>query len=214
METNDNWNNYFYEGTNVLKNKLGITDKDELKKKEKEISLEKLTCLYLEPIKGNFDAKHLCAIHKYIFGDLFDFAGEYRNVNIGKTHTSAFTDYHFISSYLDQALEDIDKKIAKEAFSDLDYAERLAFCYHRLIDIHPFREGNGRAIREFMREYVKSRNIFFENKDYELDFSSKDIDREQLFLGTVLPISQIGVLTIQFMNALKITQKKDNVKRI
>ena len=55
----DSWNDYLIDGTNVLKNKFNITNDKELHEKEKEIVLEKLALLDIEPIKGNFDAEHL-----------------------------------------------------------------------------------------------------------------------------------------------------------
>ena len=61
----DNWEDYFIEGTNVLKNKFNIIDEGELEKKEKEITLKKLSYLNLFPIKGNFDEEHLRQIHKF-----------------------------------------------------------------------------------------------------------------------------------------------------
>lgn len=66
----DNWESYFIEGTTTLKNKFDLTDKSELAKLERRITLEKLTLLYLEPIKGNFDAKHLKQIHSYLFDEI------------------------------------------------------------------------------------------------------------------------------------------------
>lgn len=85
MEDHDTrWNNYFYPGTEVLKNKLGITNAEELQQAEANITFKKLTELYLNPIAGNFDAEHYREIHRYLFGDIYDFAGEYRNVDMRK----------------------------------------------------------------------------------------------------------------------------------
>ena len=80
METYKEWEDYFIDGTDVLKNKLGITEKEELKEKETEITLRKLVELYERPIEGNFDKEHYCNLHKYLFGDIYDFAGCYRTV--------------------------------------------------------------------------------------------------------------------------------------
>ena len=74
METYKEWEDYFIDGTDVLKNKLGITEKEELKEKETEITLRKLVELYERPIEGNFDKEHYCNLHKYLFGDIYDFA--------------------------------------------------------------------------------------------------------------------------------------------
>ncbi len=168
--------------------------------------MKKLIELYFDPIKGSFDINHLCKIHKYIFDDIYDFAGKFRYVNMGKTHTSSFCDYTQIEKYLNELLVNIDDEILSRAFSDFLYAEALAEFYHRLIDIHPFREGNGRTIREFMREYVNSRNYHFENFNYTLDFTK--VDKKKFFEGTVNPISNIGELKLQFMSALTKTPKK------
>ena len=205
MNEDERWSSYFYEGTNVLKNKLGITNYDELKKAEKNISVKKLIELYLNPINMDFNAKHLCEIHKFIFEDIYDFAGKYRYVNIGKTRTASFCNYTKIENSLNFLLNNIDNIILNRAKSDFLYAEALAEVYHHLISIHPFREGNGRTIREFIREYVNAKNYYFENYEYTLDFSK--VDKEKFFEGTVNPSSSIGELKLEFMNALIKTPK-------
>lgn len=209
MTSDERWNSYFYDGTNVLKNKLEIINYGELKEIEKNITTKKLIELYLSPIEGDFNAEHLCKIHKYIFDDIYDFAGKYRYVNMGKTRTASFCDYTQIENYLNELLINIDDKVLSRAYSDFFYAEALAEVYHRLIEIHPFREGNGRTIREFMREYVNSRNYYFENFNYTLDFTK--VDKDKFFEGTVNPNSSMGELKLQFMNAL--TKIPKNIKK-
>lgn len=67
-EEDKKWEEYLIPGTDgVLKNKFGIRDNEELKIKESEVVFKKLVELYEEPINGNFDKKHLCDIHKYLF---------------------------------------------------------------------------------------------------------------------------------------------------
>lgn len=101
-ELEELWDSYFYPNTQTLINKLGITDHDELKEKEAEISFEKLVELYEHPIEGNFDEEHLRKIHKYIFEELYDWAGEYRYVDMQKQ--TGFTEYQNISKYLNGEL--------------------------------------------------------------------------------------------------------------
>lgn len=206
----DKWDLYFIDGTGTLNNKFNIVDSNELRKKEVEITLNKLTNLYINPIKGNFDAEHLIKIHKYLFDDIYYFAGKYRNVNIMKNVGSPFMDYKNIEKELNDYLKDIDSKVLKNSNSHFLYAENLAKLYHRLIQIHPFREGNGRAIREFLREYVEAKNSFFEDCNYELDFNSKNIDRKKLYEGTISSNGQIGELTLQIYNALTRKEKTKN----
>lgn len=206
----ERWNSYFLPGTDVLKNKIGIDNNDELKQFEKENSTKKLIELYLNPITGKFDAKHLCNIHKFIFEDIYDFAGQYRTVNMGKEYTSSFCDYHLIENNLNELLSDIDSKILNIAHSEMLYADALARVYHDLIYIHPFREGNGRTIREFMREYVEANNKYFSDFSYQLDFSK--VDKDKFLHGTVGPKSCIGELTLEFFNALVKTNKNIKTK--
>lgn len=71
------WNDYFIPGTNVLKNHLGIVDKEKLADKEAEITFYKLMQLQLNPIDMGFGVDHLKQIHSYLFEDIYPFAGKY-----------------------------------------------------------------------------------------------------------------------------------------
>ena len=84
----EEWDSYLIPGKNVLKNHLGILDYDSLQEEEKKIVRNKLVQLYLNPIQGKFDANHLKIIHKFIFVDIYPFAGEYRRVNLAKSRGS------------------------------------------------------------------------------------------------------------------------------
>ncbi|MBR6690371.1 MAG: hypothetical protein IKL65_03470 [Bacilli bacterium] len=84
IEEEIRWNEYLIPGTDILKNKLGITNMDELKEAEKTIVRKKLAYLYLKPIEGNFDVKHLLDVHRFIFEDIYPFAGEFRNCTLQK----------------------------------------------------------------------------------------------------------------------------------
>lgn len=81
---------YTYPGTGVLRNLLGIRDKDELNEAEYRLTWARRQQLYRQPIQGSFDLAHLQAIHRHLFQDLLDWAGELRTVNISK----ADSDFH------------------------------------------------------------------------------------------------------------------------
>ena len=100
-----NWDAYFYPSTNVLKNKLNIYDYDELKEIEAEKSFERLVQIIQSPISGSFDKEHLKGIHAFLFQDLYDWAGEYRNVNMRKE--TDFVPYTQIDKVLDIELKQI-----------------------------------------------------------------------------------------------------------
>lgn len=73
---------YCYPESDVLRNKLNITDARELFEVEKELTAIRLRELQENPIRGNFDFAHLRAIHRYIFQDIYEWAGEIRTVEI------------------------------------------------------------------------------------------------------------------------------------
>lgn len=75
---------YCYPNSNVLKNKLNITDDKVLFEAEKELTTIRLKELQSNPIRGKYDFSHLKAIHKYIFQDIYTWAGKERTVEIGK----------------------------------------------------------------------------------------------------------------------------------
>lgn len=75
---------YCYPHSNVLKNKLDITDSDKLVNAERELTSLKLAAAKLNYIKGRFDFDHLRRIHRYLFGDIYTWAGKIRTVDIAK----------------------------------------------------------------------------------------------------------------------------------
>ncbi len=75
---------YCYPNSDVLINKLNIRDNDILSEAERRLTMLRISDLIDNPIKGEFDLKHLQTIHKYIFQDIYDWAGEIRTVDIAK----------------------------------------------------------------------------------------------------------------------------------
>ena len=185
---------YVYDGTNVLRNKLGIKDWNNLKAIEEKIILEKLTALYMHPLKGNFDINHLKSLHRYLFGDLYEFAGKLRDVEMFREQ-SAFLDYVQIPDKLSKVLEEYKQKKVITS-STFEIGLFLANFYKDIIYIHPFRDGNGRTVREFLREYVL---VFF--PEYELDYSKMNKENALLAIKESDSYS-INLLAYEFYNAL------------
>ena len=154
---------YCYPNSNVLINKLDLKNAKRLEKAEKMIVLAKLYDLRQGKIKGNFDKAHLISIHKYLFEDLYPFAGEFRKENIAKDSFS-FAEWEFIESELDRLLIKLKEENYLKGLNQEDMAKRLSFYMSELNVLHPFREGNGRVIREFIRE------LAFKN-DYIIDYT-------------------------------------------
>ena len=185
---------YVYDGTIILKNKLGIKNFENLKAIEERMIIEKLTALYIHPLKGNFDALHLKTLHKYLFGDLYDFAGKYRDIEMFKDQTS-YLDYHEIENKLPKVLEEYkNKKVATS--STFEMGLFLANFYKSIIYVHPFRDGNSRTTREFLREFVLE---YY--PEYELDYSLMDKENFKLALKESDNYS-INLLAYEFYKAL------------
>jgi cell filamentation protein len=100
MEHNILWERYFYPGTNVLINRLDITNAGLLANAERRITAVTIAYCRENPVRGNFDLEHLCRIHKEIFGDLYPFAGKIRNVEMAKSEP--FTKAMLIPTYAEE----------------------------------------------------------------------------------------------------------------
>lgn len=142
---------YTYPGTNILINLPGIKDQDTLDRFERGRTALRLAELKVKPIKGGFDLEHLKKIHQYIFQDVYPFSGQIRTTNIGKNGFwfADFKSIDWVSGNVFMSLKDDKhfKGLSAEAFS-----RKAAQYYSDINYIHPFREGNGRAIRELFRQ--------------------------------------------------------------
>ena len=145
---------YCYPGTNVLKNKLNIKDNKLLKTAEEEITLIKQMELLKNPIKGNFSKSHLMNIHRFIFEDIYPFAGKIRREQISKADTM-FYPPDLIDRELDKVFDKIKEKNMLKESDEEKVFDNLVYVMAELNIIHPFREGNGRSVREFIRLMAK-----------------------------------------------------------
>lgn len=131
----------------ALENKLGITESAELAREEEKISKKKAVWLFESGIldtlpAGTFSA--LQTIHKYLFEDIYDFAGKLRTVNIAKGN------FRFVPlMYLEAALTNIDK-MPQSTYDEI--IEK----YVEMNIAHPFREGNGRSTRIWLDLMLKN----------------------------------------------------------
>lgn len=131
----------------MLDNKLGITDSAELAREEERISKMKAAEMFRSGFLDSLEPgtiASLTAIHKYLFGEIYPFAGKVRNVNIAKGN------FRFASAvYLKEALDNIEK------MPQSDYDEIIE-KYVEMNVAHPFREGNGRSMRIWLDVILKA----------------------------------------------------------
>lgn len=150
---------YVYPGTDVLRNKFGVTTEAELRPLEAKHTFFRIAELDEAPIAGNFDLTHLNRIHGHIFQDVFEWAGQPRTVDIskpgridGERIDTPFARVDFIESEFAR----LHQRLASANFLrglDADgFAQQAAGILGDLNVLHPYREGNGRSQREFIRE--------------------------------------------------------------
>ena len=138
-------------GNNCPRNSFGITDYSQLEPIESVLVLKRAAQIEKAGITGNFDPAHLRAIHKHLFQDVFPWAGEFRVVNISKG-SSTFGPALHIAAALADTLAKLHAESLIAGLSPQAFAPRAAFYLGEINAIHPFREGNGRAQRELIRQ--------------------------------------------------------------
>lgn len=175
----------------VLENKFNITNSAELAKVEEKISKTKALELFKKGLlndleAGTFDS--LSKIHKYLFDEIYDFAGEIRNVNIAKGN------FRFAPViYLETALKNIDK-MPQSTFDEI--VEK----YVEMNVAHPFREGNGRSTRIWLDLILKKQ------LGKVVDWSS--VDKEDYLLA--MERSPIKDIEIKVLLKQALTDKINN----
>lgn len=154
--------------TGVLRNKLGLGTAAALEAAEREITHSAMILLRESPVRATHDLAHLCAIHRRIFGDIYDWAGQVRTVAIAKG--SMFC----LPQFIEQAMAQISAQLRQEgllrALGRDAFVDRLAYYLGEVNAVHPFREGNGRAQRAFFEQLAAGAG-------YVLDWQELDAER-------------------------------------
>ncbi|MEX0668467.1 MAG: Fic family protein [Candidatus Saccharimonadales bacterium] len=142
---------YFDDSINTLHNLLGAKSPDELDELEAQIVFANELELNEIDLPRTNDLAELLAIHKQLFGNVYDWAGQIRTVDIKKNEEDS--EYFLIVSKIIDAANYVFSELAQEDYLQnlpIDkFIKRLAYFYDQLNYIHPFREGNGRAQRIF-----------------------------------------------------------------
>ena len=172
---------YLYEGTDVLINKLNIKDNQILQKAEKEFTTVRMKQIFDDEenklIKGNYDYKHLRDFHKYIFQDVYEWAGRQRTIDIEKSEVALngidfkYTPVECIQNEVTKSLEEL-AKINWKVISLEDKVSKFTFLLSNVWKAHAFREGNTRTTIMFFIKAADKLNIplkheiLTENSDY------------------------------------------------
>lgn len=168
----DTWESYFYPetynsltGRGTLRNLFGERDEGVLRALEYGSTRDRQRELRLGliPITRSYDADHVRAIHRYLFQDVYEWAGQFRSVNMAKGAGRGFGDVK--TGEVDQLLEDVRQRVIGTDWERLDrdtFAERAATVFAYLNQAHPFREGNGRTSKVFMEHVAEQSRFTFD----------------------------------------------------
>ena len=168
---------YLIPGTSVLKNKLNLTVQPDLDEAEADYAALRLRELAVQPLPGNYGVRHYLSFHRYIFQDLYNWAGEPRRMNIMKEEPALgglsveYTDYPEIRGELSRVLSAMRRRPWERYGVD----KLTAWFSHdmaALWKIHAFREGNTRTTIHFCCQFSDEhgfsldRGLFEENSHY------------------------------------------------
>lgn len=164
-----------YEGTTCLINRFGIKDDKQLSLIESQITFAKGSELERQPIKGNLDFEHYKAIHKYLFDEIYEWAGQIRSVDMSKKGTY-FAKVNEIEKLADACFAKLKNE---NYFKNQDFnvfIDNIVDFYCVTNMLHPFREGNGRTQRIFISQLIRFAG-------YNIDVSS--INTDDLMSATI-----------------------------
>jgi cell filamentation protein len=189
---------YCYPNTDVLINKLNIKNDEELSIAERDLTTIRLAQLFESKIPNNFDFLLLCNIHKSIFQDIYTWAGQIRNGEFFSKGVSIFCRGSLIKSNADIIFGNIAKEKYLCTMNKQSFISRTAYYMGEINALHPFREGNGRTLREYFRQLSL-------NAGYLLDFSKTNKEK--------LLIADINALNGNYCNLISILEKAISKKQ-
>lgn len=166
---------YLDKASGILRNRLGITDQAELDRAEATLALVRSLELVKQPVDGRYDLAHLQEIHARLFGDVYDWAGQIRTVDISKGDTR-FANFQQIESYAPEIFKPLHREQLLRALDVDTFCQRAGHYLGELNVLHPFREGNGRSIREFIGQVARGAG-------YAIDW--KGVDRADVTQASI-----------------------------
>jgi cell filamentation protein len=140
-------------GTSTLKNKLGITDAEQLATAEADLTAFRLAELRTAPIRGGFDSLHLQEIHHHVYQDLYDWAGELRRVDAGNQHTPE------VATSLNAIFDRLGGENHLKGLGPEEWSHSASAYIYDLGTIQPFLARNDVALREFAEELARKNNL-------------------------------------------------------
>lgn len=155
---------YVYPGTTVLKNNFNIKNDAELHQLEGSLAVINIRELRESPIQGIFDCQHYCEIHKRIFGEIYEWAGKLRTIDIVKDEAvlgNLSIDYEEHGK-IEKSLDKVLKQLNERPWGTLTLDEKAKFMSSDMAElwkVHGFREGNTRTTVIFCCDFAEKRGM-------------------------------------------------------
>lgn len=159
---------YLYDDVPVLRNQLEIRDEKTLDLIEAEQSRQNMILLY-EKGFHDFTPEGLCEIHRILFGDLYDWAGKYRIINIEKREKLLagrsvwYSNDEDVPGDLFRAFESIREEVWENMSREM-FVQTLARLFPKIWQVHPFREGNTRTVVMMMTFFVEHYGYYMDQE--------------------------------------------------
>lgn len=192
---------YLIPGTDTLANKLGIRDAATLRQVEYDLTAQRLELLGERPIQGRFDLDHLQRIHGYVFQDLYEWAGQLRTVDIEKGG-ARFAHAGFIEAAAAGMAKELEGERFLRGLDKEQFVERLAYHYGELNALHPFREGNGRATREFIGQLAEQAGFTLDQTKIDNAKGQWNEAARMSFIGDLEPIKEFFNESVRYSRAV------------
>lgn len=154
----ERWNGYLISpDSQILRNRLGIQNLEQLQAAENDLLELQVAKLRAEPgvISRTYDLEHLQNIHRHLFLDIYDWAGELRTVGLAKDGGDSFAPPLNIYQPVDHVAQRISDTNRLANIPSEALPQELAYLYDYVNFAHPFREGNGRTQREFFQQLLQ-----------------------------------------------------------
>ncbi|MFB5950207.1 putative adenosine monophosphate-protein transferase Fic [Klebsiella pasteurii] len=157
---------YLYPGLKVMRNRLGIRQAQRLEQAAWELTALRAASIELGPLVRGLP--HLCAIHRQLYQDVFDWAGQLREVDIYQGDTR-FCHFAYIEKEGNALLQDLEEESYLVGLALDKFIERLAHYYCEINVLHPFRLGNGMAQRIFFEQLAIHAGYTLDWRDIAVD---------------------------------------------
>lgn len=201
---NNEQSKYCYPGSDVLINMADFREQACLDDFEHTVSIARMAELVDKPLIGIFNLQYLCAIHRYIFGDIYPFAGKLRDEDIAKG-SFRFAKHEVIHHEADLLFRELRMENYLLGLEYENVVQRLEHYMAEINVLQPFREGNGRVQREFIRTLALYNGFMI---DWER------VDSKRILQASIHSVYALGELQKVLADCIVNQKPKPDLKKL